>query len=807
MNIEDFHRKVELFCATSSVPSSLWRRQLEKARETASDFVLIPGRAVFRGSSGGNQPSENYLTKDLTNIMLLPESVRVIEPDGKSIAIAYEDFKPDHFAFADLSRPPLRQQKIAATRKLTELAASLMNQLALADPSKKSKAADWFELCLAHIRAGIVLSLASEEATKGFSKQLESGALKTRDLDQLIRWLDPKNHPEDRELIPTWSESKTLELSRELLQADYSKISGSSLGANLFDIGVGSSKSGIWGHLSTEESVRSVIDAALEHAFLIADHNSGPGGELDVFQSLFIDPTDSPGSFLAEAIEALSESSRGTPFNPDPENFVSVVSSDELVLINEIVIWFSLCLVLRSTGALTAALELKQIWSTIGVHKADQLAIDWGSFTRETDGLIVVTGAPKFAGTNKQSSHEKGFVKTYFGNQKVDLAACWILKGAEYASKHFAITAFAVTNSVTQGSQVNEIWPKVFAKNVEIVFAKQAFRWGGRKAPGSASGVTAVIIGLGKRQTSKSIIYSSTNKQFVDHIGPYLVPGVQTIVKARRTQISGLPKMVKGNMPFGSSHLIFDYGTFESASSESPGIGAHIRQVVGSDELSKSSPRYCIWIPSEDDWVVAKNFAFIRERVHKVREYREHSTNPELATEPWRFREIRETKTWSLAVPSVTSESREYIPMSLVGPKTIVTNLAFAIYEAPPWLFALLMSSMHHTWLRLVSGGLETRIRYSNQLSYNTFPVPELATCTLADLSESAGRIIRARALYPEISLGGLYSKIPDELRQAHLQNDRLVNSIYGLEPTGQEASQLQAMLERYEELIHKDAN
>lgn len=807
MKIEDFHQKVEIFCASSSLPSSLWRRQVDKARANTSDFVMIPGRAVFRQSSDGPQPATSNQTKDLTQIMLLPDSVSVIDPDGKSIALKYPDFKPDHLAFANLNRPPLRQQRIAATRKLTELAASFMNQLALADPYKKSKAADWFELCLAHIRAGIVLSLSPEAATRRLSDQVESGELRASELDNIIRQLDPKHHPESHELMPPWIEGKSLNLSCGLLQADYSEVSGSSLGANLFDIGVGSSRSGIWGHLSTEDSVRSVIDAALEHAFSISDQNVGPRGEVDVFESLFFDPTDSPGSFLAEAIEALSESLEATAFNPKPENFVSIVSTDELVLINEIVIWFSLCRVLRSGGAALDAFELKEIWTKIGVHKADQLVVDWGSYTGETDNLIVVTGAPKFAGTNKQSAHEKDLVKASFGNKKVDLSACWVLKGAQYVSKRFAISAFAVTNSVTQGSQVSEIWPKVFTESVEILFAKQGFRWGAKKASGSASGVTAVIIGLGKRLTARSTIYSSTTKLSANYIGPYLVPEIRTIVVARNSQISGLPKMVKGNMPFGAEQLIFDRGTFEAVTSESPKIKAHIRQVVGSEELSQSSPRYCIWIPSEDDWAIAKEFDFIRERVDAVRKAREQSTNQKLASEPWRFREIRETKSWSLAVPSVTSEARDYIPMSLVGPRTIVTNLAFAVYEAPPWLFALLMSSMHHTWLRFVSGGLETRIRYSNVLSYNTFPVPELTPRTLTELNDSAVRIIRARSLYPEISLGSLYSTIPNELRQAHLQNDRLVNALYGLGLMGQEVSQLTAMLERYEELILKDAN
>jgi hypothetical protein len=132
-------------------------------------------------------------------------------------------------------------------------------------------------------------------------------------------------------------------------------------------------------------------------------------------------------------------------------------------------------------------------------------------------------------------------------------------------------------------------------------------------------------------------------------------------------------------------------------------------------------------------------------------------------------------------VPSVTSESRDYIPIVLVGPETIVSNLVFAVYEAPDWLFALLNSRTHQIWLRLVSGGLETRLRYSNRLSYNTFPTPELSEDQKQKLRELGSEIVDARGPYPEIPIGDLYSSLPVTLKRAHESNDEFVASIYGI--------------------------
>ena len=111
----------------------------------------------------------------------------------------------------------------------------------------------------------------------------------------------------------------------------------------------------------------------------------------------------------------------------------------------------------------------------------------------------------------------------------------------------------------------------------------------------------------------------------------------------------------------------------------------------------------------------------------------------------------------SLVIPSVSSENRAYHPMGFLYSDSVVTNLSFAIYDCEIWIFALLQSKMHNIWLRLVCGQLESRIRYSNVLAYNTFPIPELSSENKQALTDLSLELIRIREEFCEIPLGKLF--------------------------------------------------
>ena len=136
-------------------------------------------------------------------------------------------------------------------------------------------------------------------------------------------------------------------------------------------------------------------------------------------------------------------------------------------------------------------------------------------------------------------------------------------------------------------------------------------------------------------------------------------------------------------------------------------------------------------------------------------------------------------------MPQVSSERREYLPIGLLPPRSIVSNLAFALYDAPLWNMALIASRLHLVWIATVCGKLKTDFRYSNTLGWNTFPVPSLTEKNKADLTRCAEDILLAREAHFPATIADLYEvkdgerKMPVNLREAHERNDEVLERIY----------------------------
>jgi hypothetical protein len=135
----------------------------------------------------------------------------------------------------------------------------------------------------------------------------------------------------------------------------------------------------------------------------------------------------------------------------------------------------------------------------------------------------------------------------------------------------------------------------------------------------------------------------------------------------------------------------------------------------------------------------------------------------------------------TLILPGVSSENREYLPVGLLDSLSVVSNLAFALYDAPLWNMALIASRIHLVWIATICGKLETRYRYSNTLGWNTFPVPALTEKNKADLTRCAEDILLAREHHYPATIADLYDPdtMPEDLRQAHERNDEVLERIY----------------------------
>lgn len=113
---------------------------------------------------------------------------------------------------------------------------------------------------------------------------------------------------------------------------------------------------------------------------------------------------------------------------------------------------------------------------------------------------------------------------------------------------------------------------------------------------------------------------------------------------------------------------------------------------------------------------------------------------------------------------------------------------------------------MHNTWVRAVGGSLETRIRYSQTLCYNTFSFPKLTTAEKEELAELAQNILDIRDENCDMTLGEMYNPetMPEELREAHHALDLEVERIYRAEPFISDEERLEHLFHLYAKMTKK---
>jgi hypothetical protein len=114
---------------------------------------------------------------------------------------------------------------------------------------------------------------------------------------------------------------------------------------------------------------------------------------------------------------------------------------------------------------------------------------------------------------------------------------------------------------------------------------------------------------------------------------------------------------------------------------------------------------------------------------------------------------------------------------------------------------------MHMVWVRNVGGKLETRIRYSKDICYNTFPFPELTNKQKENLNQYVFDILDERAKYPSKTMAQLYNPetMPKGLLKAHQELDTAIEQCYRLQPFKNDTERLEYLFKQYEEILQKD--
>ena len=124
--------------------------------------------------------------------------------------------------------------------------------------------------------------------------------------------------------------------------------------------------------------------------------------------------------------------------------------------------------------------------------------------------------------------------------------------------------------------------------------------------------------------------------------------------------------------------------------------------------------------------------------------------------------------------------------------------------NATPYLFGVMTSLMHMTWMRLVCGRMKSDFSYSGTLVYNNFPFPSSPSPKqVAAVEAAAQQVLAARAQFPAESLATLYDPLtmPPVLVKAHQQLDKAVDLCYRAAAFPTELSRLEYLFEEYRRL------
>lgn len=476
----------------------------------------------------------------------------------------------------------------------------------------------------------------------------------------------------------------------------------------------------------------------------------------------------------------------------------------------------SLCLSVLSWstrfGKMVSPKEAVDVLYSHQIINASSLSVDWDKLC-PASGKVFILGNTQYVGARMRSDTQTAEFDRIFAGLKdyrdIDYSGAYLYAAAKYMQHHDAEAAFIVTNSVTQGSQAGTLWPFIFDLGMHISFAWQSFKL--KNMGRRLTAVTVVVVGIAKNISARErtlFVRSDTDTFEETHpasISPYLVPG-DNIIKRRSSPIgNGFPKMVKGNMAY-TKLLILTPEEKANLIRSYPEANKYIRFCNGSDETLNGLERYCLYIRDEgkDEALMIPPIA---ERVNQVRLERANNKDAnarKLAKRPWAFREENQTTVQSIVVPAVSSENYVYIPMDIVGPETIVTNLAFVIYDTDEWILGVLMSRMHNVWIKTVCGGLETRIRYSNVLGYNTFPFPEISETKKQQIRNCVADIFAAREAMVGKTLAQKYKKgqMSKELEASHQRLDMVIDGCYQSKPFPDDESRLYKLFELYEESV-----
>lgn len=452
------------------------------------------------------------------------------------------------------------------------------------------------------------------------------------------------------------------------------------------------------------------------------------------------------------------------------------------------------------------------------IKNANALTLDWAEVS--PDQLDFILGNPPFYGSKLQSKEQRKDLENVFGTEVkdakiMDYVSAWYIKAAQLIQDTAIQVGFVSTNSITQGEQVSVLWNEMIEKyKVNIHFAHKTFKWS-NQAKGNA-GVYCVIVGFSQMNPKKKTLFEYQDVSGEPHavnatnINPYLVDAPNVLITKKITPLSEVPPMSFGNMPLDGGSLLLSDEEKNDALNKEPNLSQYIKPLISAREYLNGQSRWCIWLKNVSPSTI-KSSNFLLERVRAVKEFRLSSraeSTRKHADTPWLFRDKKNPKSF-IVIPSTTSENREYIPFGIYDDQYIANNSCHIVPNGDIFLFGVLSSKMHLSWVKYVCGRLESRIRYSKNIVYNNYPFPvEASETNRKSVEKAAQKLLDTRSEFSDHCLADLYDPLimPASLRKAHRGLDRAVDLCYRPQPFPDDRRRIEFLFEQYEKLATKNS-
>lgn len=589
-------------------------------------------------------------------------------------------------------------------------------------------------------------------------------------------------------------------------------------------------------HFTSEKNIMKVVDSLfmddLHKEFDVARHKSTAGGartkalnELHdkITHLKFLDPACGSGNFLILAyrelrrlehdiIDALIEdqvqnglqlsfdfASRNIKVEVD--QFYGIEIQPYAVSISRVGMWLMDHLMnIEASDLFGELIRRIPLHTGANIVVADALTADWLQvFNNRThvpldiDDLDYILGNPPFIGKSSMVTEQKESMKKAIGEhikkwRSLDFVSGWYCKAVVLMQLNKNIkTAFVSTNSIIQGEQATILWPYLFSTEMHINFAHQTFKW-----DNNGAAVFVVIIGFEmiKPKSCDLFVYRNIKEEpirkTVRVINEYLLPSSPLLLKPAKTQLSKLPSMGWGSKLTDGQNFLFTEKEKNQIVSKYLFSKQWFHPYYSARELLNQSTRYVVYLHNADASLIKKATP-IYDRIIAVKRTRLESkkkATQKLANTPTLFQEDHVIKGQFIAIPSVSSANRDWVPMAFMKYPVIISNAVFQV-QGNEALFALLESKLHLNWLQTVGGRLKGDLRYSSRLVYNTFCTPKFDEQAITILTQSGKEILMAREKYLDKgeSLADIYDPIvmPSDLRKAHESNDKVVDELYGL--------------------------